>query len=291
MFPKANSMTVSRLAHEQRIPCFMLAFFELDCVRRSLDSLQPLHDRLALHVVENFSEHSETHLAPYLQSAIEQGRIESWVRYAANISSNAILDALERQHGNWRSAEWIVLTDGDLECDPGWLDESLQILIRHPEVFACGVDLRTDNLPLQVFPEAAGWVPPPTAIHADYAEGRTGAHLLTLRTRDLAAFLKYRQQHGIPLVDSTMHQYCFNQRRQRWARTVVHHALHITWSLYADVHHPYTQLKTRLMAGGTCWNHQRLAPAQVVTKSGVTAWPANSSLFTPEKTPWWRFWT
>ncbi len=284
-------MTSESTVPDSRIPCYVMAFYELECIRRTLESLRPLQDRLSLHVVENFSEHSESAIGPYLQDCVNQGAIASWVQYAENISNNALLDVLERNHGSWQTSPWVVLTDGDLECPAGWLDETLRILTAHPDLFACAVDLRTDNLPLNTFPEAAGWVPPAIAEKEDYLEGTTGVHFLTLRTESLRKFLKFRREQGVPFVDSAMHRFCYQQCRQRWARTRRHQAWHITWSLYSDPHHPYTQLKLRLTEQGNCWNHQRVAAARVTTREGVVNWDENRSLFPGAMKRWWQVWT
>jgi hypothetical protein len=48
-----------------------------------------------------------------------------------------------------------LLTDGDLlPTDDNWLSEQIQILVNHPDVFCCNVDLEMSNLPVESFPEA-----------------------------------------------------------------------------------------------------------------------------------------
>jgi hypothetical protein len=281
-------MTVSS-GSVSRTPCFIVAFFDLDSIRRTIECLQPSRQRLSLHVVENHSPTSESELAPYLRGLVETNRIDSWIHYAENISGNAMLDTLSRNHAAWKSAEYVVITDGDLEFDDGWLDESIAILA-DPKVFACGVSMSLANLPLAIYPNAVDWVPPPIKEHANYTEGLTGVHLLAMRTIELERFLSYRQRANLPFVDSQMHRYCYSKRRLRWARTRRTIAHHITWDIYADLNHPYTRLKNQLMQDGRCWEHRRTSRARVVTADGVVDWDANSDLYQPALKRWFRWW-
>lgn len=261
-----------------KLPCFMLAYFDEECIRRSIQSLTPLLDRLALHVVENCSPNSDTSIAELRRACLDKHQCQSWVRYKQNISGNALLDVLTRNVASWRDVPYVILTDGDLECDPGWFDESMSIFKLSDEIAAVGVELSMENLPVATFPDARTWVPPAKPHPDGYSEGFTGGHLLVLRTDFLADFLEYRQRYALPMVDAVVHTFSI-RRRKKWARTTKHKAWHITWSIYQDLDHPYTRHKCELMKKRDCWKHQRLSAATVFTRDGEVEWPVMSGLF------------
>jgi hypothetical protein len=75
--------------------------------------------------------------------------------FQTNISSNAIEVVFSSNEINLGNSEYILLTDGDLlPTDDNWLSEQIQILVNHPDVFCCNVDLEMSNLPVESFPEA-----------------------------------------------------------------------------------------------------------------------------------------
>jgi hypothetical protein len=249
------------------IPCYVLVFHDAPTVRTSLDWLTGFADRLELVVVENPSEHTDAEIRPYVESLLAQGAIARYLLLDDNISNNAFEVALEHERARWEGAGHVLLTDGDLVADDaGWLDEQLAIL-RHPEVFACGIRLSMDNLPVEAFPEAVGWVPPPRAEHGDWVEGLTGLHLVLLGAADLAAYGRYRAANRLRFVDSTMHHFAYRVLDRRWARTKYAAARHLTWDLYADPEHPYTRFKTGKSLREH-WHHTRYCGLREIGPEG-----------------------
>ena len=251
----------------ERIPCYVLVFHDPPTVAASLEWLGRFSERLELIVLENPSEATATVIRPDIEARLRRGELARYLLFDENISNNAFEVALALERPRWESAPHVLLTDGDLVGDDGWLDEELALIDGHPEVFACGVRLNEDNLPLAVFPDAGSWVPPPMARHDEYDEGLTGIHLLMLRGPDLAAYSRYRATGALSFVDSTMHNFSYGVLGQRWARTIRSSARHLTWDLYAQPDHPYTRMKTGKSLREH-WHHARYCGVTVVEAEG-----------------------
>jgi hypothetical protein len=157
----------------ERIPCYVLVFHDAPTIAASLDWLAAWRDRLELIVLENPSEATGTAIRPDVEARLARGDVARYLLFDENISNNAFEVALAIDRGRWRDAPYVLLTDGDLVGGDGWLDEQVALLDRRPEVFACGIRLDMDNLPLARFPDAGGWVPPLRAVHDDHEEGLT----------------------------------------------------------------------------------------------------------------------
>ena len=251
----------------ERIPCYVLAFHDAPTIAASLDWLANWRDRLELIVLENPSEATETLIRPDLEARLRRGQIDRYLLFDENISNNAFEVALLLDGERWQAAPHVLLTDGDLVGSGGWLDEQVDLLDRRPEVFAVGISLDMENLPLAQFPEAGGWVPPPRAEHDDHVEGLTGIHLLMLRGADLAAYMRYQAANRLRFVDSTMHHFAYRVLDRRWARTKGASARHLTWDLYAQPDHPYARMK----AGKTLrehWHHTRYCGVTEIGRAG-----------------------
>jgi hypothetical protein len=249
-----------------RIPCYVLAFHDAPTVRASLDWLTGFGDRLELVVVENPSERTEGEIRPYVEGLLAAGAVDRYLLMDENITNNAFEVALEHERTRWEGGERVLLTDGDLVGDAGWLDEELAIVAR-PEVFACGIRLSMENLPLEAFPEATGWVPPARAEHEDWIEGLTGLHLVMLGADGLAAYSRFRAANRLRFLDSTMHHFCYRVLDRHWARTKLSEARHLTWDLYADPEHPYTRFKTGKSLREH-WQHQRYCGLSEISAAG-----------------------
>lgn len=252
----------------ERIPGVVFAYHDLGMLRRTLDHLTPLADRLSLTVVENASPNTATEIRPYLLGLLRDGRIDRYIGFRRNITNNALEVVFEDRLVPTGGARCVFLTDGDVVPDnPGWFDEQVGVLDRHPEVAVCAIRLGLDNLPLATFPEAGGWVPPPIAEHDDYIETpQTGVHCWLVRGDDFRAFLRYRRQTGQRFVDGTFGGYVRSAGR-KWAVTKRSSARHLVWDLYADLDHPYTRLKLAKSFRRT-WYHYRYAACDVWTRAG-----------------------
>ena len=251
-----------------KIPCVVLVYFDFDSIHATLEALAVHADSLDLIVVENPSPSTADLIRPYVTGLMDGGTVAEYYLFERNITNNAFQIVLERLHDRIRRSPHVIVTDGDvLVHDPSWLDEEIGVLESHPEVFACGVSLDMDNLPLATFPEAGGWVPPIIADRGDYLEGVTGMQLVAFRGEELTGFLDYRAAMGLHFLDSHLHVYSYNTLNKRWARTRRATARHLTWDRYADLSHPYTTAKLSRSFDET-WRHSDRCAYRLYTASG-----------------------
>ncbi len=265
-----------------RIPCIVLAFHELDVVRQTLDALGRFGQRLSITVVENRSPTTDSTLRPFFLTQLAEGRIDRYILFRDNITNNALEVVFDNRLVPIGSSCYVLLTDGDVVPDnPHWLDEQLRILERHPDLLVCGVPLSEENLPTHVFPDAPNWVPPPVAVHEDYIEtSQSGVHLWLIRAHDLRRVLRYRRATGKRFVDGTFAEYARHAGR-KWGLTRRAVARHLTWDLYADSNHPYTQLKLTKTFQQT-WYHNRYAPCDIwIRGRKMTHYPLVQWCLTP----------
>ncbi|CAN5739178.1 hypothetical protein BH11VER1_BH11VER1_08630 [soil metagenome] len=235
-----------------RIPCIALVYFDFPIVKSALDFLLSNAGRLSLSIVENPSPQTTPLIRPYIEEKLQQGLIENYFLFDQNISNNAFEIILDYLESTWTSP-YVLVTDGDIKVDhTGWLDEQITILENCPEVFACAVSLDMGNLPIKCFPEAGNWVPAPID-RGLYLEGDTGIHLTLFRTSDLKSFLSAKRENGWKLRDGYIHNYARATGR-KWAKTKLHHAIHLTWDAYGDLEHPYTKMKLS-KSFDEIWNH------------------------------------
>ncbi|MBB6734520.1 hypothetical protein [Cohnella zeiphila] len=231
---------------ESRIPCVVLFYYNAEIIVSTMEFLLPYSDRLAITVLENKSIHTDSTIKPYLQSLVNDSKIERYVLFDENITMNAYRIAFEHGLIEPSASDYLMLTDGDLIVPHSdFLTEQLNILDRHPELFACGVSLSMHNLPLNNYPDATSWIPGDFHVHPDYVETVTGFHLLLLRAKEFAQYLDYSRQTGNSILDIPMHHYCHHVLGKKWGKTKLSQAVHLTWDVYADSGHPYQEWKSK----------------------------------------------
>jgi hypothetical protein len=252
--------------HSQKIDCCVLAYYDFDTIRQTLEFLSRYADRLDITVIENISKHTEGKMKPYLLDKLAAGDITKYVLLDENIAGSAMQVYTEFVYSD-NGSPYLLVTDGDLTvADPAWLDEELTILRTHDETFVCALDLDLSNLPLHSFPEAGSWVSH-AVDRGNYLEGFCGAYLLLFKKEFFLDCLKFVRKNGLPFIDSSFHKYAL-QHGLTWARTKKAKAHHITWDLYADLNHEYTRLKTSA-SYDELWNHSKLCGFTVYQKDRV----------------------
>lgn len=255
------------LLSSKKILCVVIVFFDFDIIRKTLDFLIQNSHQYDLVVVENPSEFTENLIKPYIISLLESGKINSYILFDKNITNNAIEVVLDsEQLISWSNYGYVLLTDGDLTVNNNsWLQEELNVLSHHSDVFACAVGLDMSNLPIQTFPDAKQWIPAPIQEHDDYTETLTGIHLILLETGSLLQFLDWRKKNRLKFVDSTLHNFCYQVLHKKWVIVKESKAKHLTWDSYQDLNHPYTQLKLSKNLTQT-WKHDNYSSYTVYCK-------------------------
>ena len=264
---KENNLKTLKYDLNIKIPCIVLIYFDIEVIQKSIHFLLKSNEKLELIVIENKSEFTDPKIKPFILDLIQQKKISKYILFEENISNNAIEVFLTKNIEYIKKHKYIILTDGDFIVESSdWLTEELSIVEKNSNVFACGISLMMDNLPLKTFPNAKNWVPPIKKEYNDFYEGLTGAHLLLFRTKDLINFLTYMRKKKLKFVDSSLHKYCYKIKKKKWARTKRNYARHLTWDSYNDSEHPYTKLKVSKPIR-EWWNHDLYCSFKVYTKN------------------------
>lgn len=243
---------------QEKIPCYVLVFDQIDIIRKSLDFLVRFNDKLDIIVIENPSPNT-----PKIRNIIEalghNKLLKQYYLFEKNITNNAYDIVLSKDISKIRKHNYVMFTDGDLTCDnDNWLTEETNILKHNNNVFACGISLDKSNLPLKSFPDAKNWIPKDIDEKDDYFEAFTGGHLLLFRGKEFASFLEWKKLNKQVFIDSVMHKYCHENLSKKWARTKHAEAYHHTWDLYQYKDNPYTKLKIKKGFENT-WKHNDTA--------------------------------
>ncbi|MFZ1301789.1 MAG: hypothetical protein WAQ27_04435 [Candidatus Microsaccharimonas sp.] len=227
----------------KKIPLYVVVFDQIEIIKKTLDSFAPLADRLDIIVIENPSDNSKE-IGKLITSYGNKGVIKRYYKLNENIAGNGFRVVIQNERKVIKSAKYSLITDGDLELDSvAWLDEQLSVMKKHPDLFTCAITLDKSNLPLKNFPESINWVPDDIQEHEDYFQAYTGAHLLMLRSKELLSFMDWLIKNNHSFVDGQLHEFSENILGKKWGRTKQTQAIHLTWSLYHDLDHPYTKFK------------------------------------------------
>lgn len=221
-----------------------MAYHDFENIEICMEALLPLTRQLELYVIENPSEFTQPLIKPYFFSLLNQGLISKYILFDRNISNNALEIFFDSICLEIEDHEYLLVTDGDLlPQGSDWLAEQLTIMATHNEVFACGIKLSLENLPVDTMPDASNWVAMIESETDSYEESATGMHLVLFRGAEFREFLKYRRHRNLKFVDTVIRQYCREVVNRKWARTKRNTAIHLTWNRYKDLNHPYTKLK------------------------------------------------
>lgn len=252
---------------DKKIPCIVLVYYSTEVIKKSLDFITKASDKLDIIVLENRSENTEKLIKPYLSKLLECKKISMYVEFLDNITNNALEEFFDTNIIDLNAYENIIITDGDVLGDSNeWISEEENILKNNPEVLVCGVDLKTDNLPLETFEEAPKWVPKIINSYDDYSECPTGMQLLMVRTKIMPGFFDYMERKEEKFKDSAMFDYFYDELNKKWGKTKINRVQHLTWTIYGDLDDPYTKYKLS-RSHTEHWHHDRYCDFIVHTKN------------------------
>jgi len=238
-----------------RIPLVMVAFFDPFVLQATLQGLQRLRDRIAVILVENHSPYSgliREALIPFRRT----GLVERHFLFLENVANNAVLTVL-RDELDLCQHHLVMVSDSDVVAyNRDWLDESIAVIERHPDVFSIGARLDRQNLPVANFPDATNWDSPFRTDREDYIEGINGGLFWLFRGKDLKGAIQHLDNNNLEFRDMILFEYCYQVLGMRWAMTKGSTFRHLAWDLYADLDHPYTKFKLSKSLHEH-WEHRR----------------------------------
>ncbi|MHA1757628.1 MAG: hypothetical protein ACTSVV_12715 [Promethearchaeota archaeon] len=250
------------------IPCIILVYSDFYIIKKSIYSIIQNSSNLKFIILENRSENTESLIKPFFLSLLRKGKIAKYILFEKNITNNVWEIFFKTTILPLEKFQYIILSDGDIYVDnPKWISEILKILNNNKDVFACGMNLSLDNLPLKAYPESINWYPPPKNNYIDYEEGLTGGYLLTLRLKDFKKFLEFLIKERLKFIDVMLHFYCYSIINKKWARTKENQAIHLTWDKLNVATRENDQIINN-KKDFRIWNHNKYSKFRVYSRKG-----------------------
>ncbi len=223
-----------------RIPCFILCFFNVDATKKSLEYFSKFKDRLELIVIENFSKYTEEYLKPYILDLLNKEKIDHYFLFDENIKGKALETIFRENVCNWRNSKYLIITHGDITINPDtWLDEELDVLENHKDFLVCGLGIELEYLK-DIHPKGAWGYPDPICDHGTFYEGITGGgHVALWRVEGFGEYFDWILQNNLHVIDSNQHPFCYTIKKMKWGRTKNSLARHAAWEYNLMPNHEY----------------------------------------------------
>lgn len=247
-----------------KIKCFVLIYDNLEIIKRSLESITAYADRMEIHVVENPSEYTSDYIKPIMKHLLHEGKIHSYTLFDKNIRNNAIYTFLYEDPVNFWDSDYIILTDGDIVAEHGWLDNQLLALEKYSEVFCCSVEMSTEYWSEGLKKR----FPVPSEKLSDFTVIDSGIWLCMFRADELHRTFSFLMDNQIALRDGPLIRYVKEFLRMKWGVTPHSKCSELTRSGYSTP--DYTRQKKSAIAeeGGNqaYWVHSTYSGFRTSTR-------------------------
>lgn len=179
-------------------------------------------DNIDYVILENPSKNS-----PQIEDFFKDKKILKHLRSDENITHGTVDHFFKTDSDLIKKYDYLILTDGDIlvyDFD-SYLQEAKEILERK-EVYVCGIELSSDNLPIKSHPESIHWVPNGPKIDNKYMEVATGTHMLVIKNKYFHLLLEMKN-----IIDVFFYEKIYKNSGV-WARTIINKGKHLTWDYY-----------------------------------------------------------
>jgi hypothetical protein len=249
----------------------VLIYENVEIIRRCLDALVSQGDRLAIHVVENYSSATADYIQPAMLHLLGENKIEQYIQFSENVTNNAIDIVLAAGVVDVSESEYMIITDGDCLPQGEWLDAQLGILSRHPDVFCC--TLQND---------ASHWeegarkkLPAPSHQNDEFAEIESGMWLCMFRSREILRVVEVFRENGFRFRDGLLNQYAKYFLNKRWVAAKSASLVELTRSGFSNPNYLEKRYKLLETRHGNdhyrFWGHDVVCPYTVYTKDSAVS--------------------
>jgi hypothetical protein len=219
------------------IPTLLFPYRNYSAAKRSLESIVECADLLKLYVIESPSDKTDSLLKPYFIDMVDAGLVEKYILFDDNISNNSLLLSLRMLREEIEDSKYTILSDLDLFVPRGLIEEQVNIVAAHEEIFACGMqvdysswgeslaDLAEYHRALQAERSAA-----PTP----YIPFWSGMWMTMFRTAELYAAVDAAVENGCRLTDGVVGRFGRLLFRKGWVITREHVGQDFTRGLPPD---------------------------------------------------------
>ncbi len=243
-----------------KIPCFVIIYYNFEVIKETLNFLIS-EKYFDIYVIENFSIYTNPLIKPFVIEKLKKKEIQNYYLFHKNISSNALElffdSSCYKKIVN--KSDYVLLTDGDIiaksnNLDKNWLDEQKFIINKYADIDCCAINLSSENIPKNGPWDTQGWLAENNGtVYDDYIHASTGIHLVLFKKELFNNIIDWRKKNKQRFIDYNLAFYV-NSINKRWAITKFNKGLHLTWDIYNDISHPYTQMKLKQGYNST-WLH------------------------------------
>ncbi len=199
--------------------CILWCFNNYEHIAKCFESIYM--DAVDYFIIENRSPYS-----PQIEAFFIQQRLVGYIQFEKNIGDNAVKIFLRDFQMLLRRYSYITFTDGDILVDNiAFTFAEMGGILERPEVGVCTVDLKLDNFPHHLATPGE-WLPQPVSVASNYIECQTGAHLMTLKNKNLDILF-----NAPKALDNAFRMACAS-KRLKWVKTKRSKAYHLTWDYY-----------------------------------------------------------
>lgn len=202
------------------IPCLVLTHGRDDINQTSLSSLIECDARLDIDVVHNPSSAETGSFIDYARTCVAEGNIRSFTLFDQNISNNAfflfLLENLDRY-----TADYVVLSDGDILAPKSAIDEQIAILDTYSDILACGLRLDASSWhdALDIKKDLVERFNTPRFEAKDYVNTATGMWLTMFRGPELVSIAQTLRDNRMRLTDANIKQLGAALFQKQWVAT------------------------------------------------------------------------
>ncbi len=222
--------------------CILWCFNNLEHIAKCFESVYM--PEIDYFIVENISPNSAE-----IEKYFKCKRLAGYIQFEQNIGDNAVKIFLRDYQHFLRGYSYITFSDGDLLVDNvRFMFAEMGGILENPAIGVVTVDLKMDNFPHHLA-KPTDWIPLPVAVGPNYIESQTGAHLMTLKQRNLGVML-----NAPKALDNFFRAQCANMRL-KWVKTKISKAYHLTWDYYQKGH-PYYEFRKN---NPNIFNHNKMS--------------------------------
>ena len=247
-----------------KIPCVVLIYDNVEIIKRSIGSLQKFRDRLSIHVIENPSEYTNHYTKPAMLSLLGANLIDSYNIFDENITNNAFEVFISSECYDLWSSEYIIITDGDVVADGDWLDNQIDVLEKHKDVFCCSVKMSLDGWSAGLKDRFGS----ARSENDDYIEINSGIWLCMFRTADFKFVYDLFIDNKFRFRDGPINRFVYEYLRKKWVSTKKSLAYELTRSGFSNP--SYRVNKNMLISEHgsiiNFWNHNKISGFRTFSK-------------------------
>ena len=207
-------------ADPAEFPCVVLTHGIDEILQQSVASVIESDPRLRIDVLHNPSPAEDGTFVEFALAEVRAGRLRSFTRFDENISNNSVLLYLLANRDRYSNGA-VLISDGDILVPKGTIDEEINILNNHPDVFACGLRIDasrwSDSLPVKQ--NSFERFNTAKFEAADFVNSATGMWMTMFRGPELISIVDAMERNGVRFTDGNLKRFGAAIFQKSWVAT------------------------------------------------------------------------